>query len=92
MQKGNRSRRKSRIGRQHSYDEEIKNAGSNQFPPSESALGLPAALPRRASAYDVYAFRQGESGGHQGTNPNIPPGGRRASFRVVPKQEDPLRK
>ncbi|EEB12578.1 conserved hypothetical protein [Pediculus humanus corporis] len=90
MQKGNRNRRKSRIGRQHSYDEEIKNAGSNQFPPSESALGLPAALPRRASAYDVYAFRQGESGGHQGTNPNIPPGGRRASFRVVPKQEDPL--
>ncbi|KAK6645637.1 hypothetical protein RUM43_001917 [Polyplax serrata] len=91
-QKGNRNRRKSRIGRQHSYDDEIKNASSSQFPASEPALGLPVALPRRASAYDVFAFRQGETvggpPGHLGANAN-PQTGRRASFRVVSKQDDP---
>ncbi|KAL0270495.1 UNVERIFIED_CONTAM: hypothetical protein PYX00_007892 [Menopon gallinae] len=80
-----RSRRKSRIGRQHSYDDEIKNAGSGQSPSLEPGLGLPVALPRRASAYDVYAFRQGEGG--QGAVP--PNAGRRPSFRVAPKADDP---
>lgn len=95
LQKGSRTRQKSRIGRQHSYDDEIKNAGSSQFPAAEPGLGLPVALPRRASAYDVYAFRQGEGigappglGGPTG-NTAVPPTGRRASFRVASKNEDP---
>lgn len=101
LQKGSRARRKSRIGRQHSYDEEIKNAGSTQAPSMEPGLGLPVSLPRRASAYDVYAVRQGEGldaramaaavaavSGQGGVA--VPPvGGRRSSFRIAAKQEDP---
>lgn len=99
--KGTRNRRKSRIGRQHSYDEEIKNAGSGQSPSIEPGLGLPVSLPRRASAYDVYAVRQGEgldprvvaaaaaAAGQSGAGAVPPVGGRRSSFRVAPKTDDP---
>lgn len=57
-------RRKSRVTRQHSYDDEIKSAaiaaslssgvgaGHGEGPPG---LGLPGQLSRRKSAYDVYS-------------------------------------
>ncbi|XP_049779474.1 uncharacterized protein LOC126176362 [Schistocerca cancellata] len=38
-------------------------------PAKQVAPGLPAQLPRRASAYDVYATRGGEGGGGGGLNP-----------------------
>ncbi|XP_044762020.1 regulating synaptic membrane exocytosis protein 1 isoform X2 [Coccinella septempunctata] len=74
-----RSRRGSRVARQRSYDEEVKNsiAPGN----AEPGLGLPPPMPRRASAYDVYAV--------PGLNatPIVPPSGRRASFRVAAPPE-----
>ncbi|XP_043501097.1 regulating synaptic membrane exocytosis protein 1 isoform X2 [Polistes fuscatus] len=56
---GSSGRRKSRVTRQRSYDDEIKTAGTvsgstNQTPHPDTGLGLPVQLPRRASAYDVY--------------------------------------
>lgn len=52
--------RKSRMTRQRSYDDEMKNVaamsgGGGQHAHPEPGLGLPVQLPRRASAYDVYA-------------------------------------
>ena len=52
--------RKSRMTRQRSYDDEMKNVaamsgGGAQHAHPEPGLGLPVQLPRRASAYDVYA-------------------------------------
>lgn len=46
--------------RQKSYDDEIKSAaamssGGAQSGHPDAGLGLPVQLPRRASAYDVYA-------------------------------------
>jgi len=57
---GGTIRRKSRVTRQRSYDDEIKTAaamtgGSAQPTHPDTGLGLPVQLPRRASAYDVYA-------------------------------------
>lgn len=66
---GSTIRRKSRVTKQHSYDEEsttglgssLGGAGGNgggglgQSVHGDSGLGLPIQLPRRASAYDVYA-------------------------------------
>ncbi|XP_043252701.1 regulating synaptic membrane exocytosis protein 2 [Colletes gigas] len=51
---------KSRMTRQRSYDDEMKNmvamSGSSGYHEhQEPCLRLPAMLPRRASAYDVYA-------------------------------------
>lgn len=40
------SRRQSRVSRQHSYDDDIKNAAINNFA-SDLGLGLPAPIPRR---------------------------------------------
>ncbi|KAI4472354.1 hypothetical protein M0802_016908, partial [Mischocyttarus mexicanus] len=56
---GSSGRRKSRVTRQRSYDDEIKTAGAvsgstSQTPHPDTGLGLPVQLPRRASAYDVY--------------------------------------
>lgn len=50
-----RARRGSRLPRQHSYDDEVKN---NLVPATqaESALILPPQMPRRASAYDVFSM------------------------------------
>ncbi|XP_014243367.1 regulating synaptic membrane exocytosis protein 1 isoform X2 [Cimex lectularius] len=83
-------RRKSRVQKQHSYDDEMK-AAQGAIPAAEPALGLPAALPRRASAYDVYAPRgdvivPGAAGG-------MVPGPRtderrRSSFRGPPSEPD----
>lgn len=50
-----RSRRASRVARQHSYDDEVK-AAVSPGASSDTGLGLPAPMPRRASAYDVYAI------------------------------------
>ena len=49
-----------RMTRQRSYDDEMKNVaamsgGGGQHAHPEPGLGLPVQLPRRASAYDVYA-------------------------------------
>ena len=48
---------KMKVTRQRSYDDEIKTTamGSSQSSHPDVGLGLPAQLPRRASAYDVYA-------------------------------------
>lgn len=68
-----RRRKSCRVQKQHSYDEETKPTAQQ---PPEPALGLPAALPRRASAYDVYA-----------PLPVAVPPARRGSFRVAPPPE-----
>ncbi|XP_057665301.1 regulating synaptic membrane exocytosis protein 1 [Diorhabda carinulata] len=75
-----RSRRASRVARQHSYDEEVKNTPGG---PTDNGLGLPAPMPRRASAYDVFSV-PGLS-----TVTTAPTGGmtRRASFRIAPAQD-----
>lgn len=57
---GGTIRCKSRMTRQRSYDDEMKNVaamagGGGQHSHPEPGLGLPVQLPRRASAYDVYA-------------------------------------
>ena len=49
-----------RMTRQRSYDDEMKSVaamsgGGGQHAHPEPGLGLPVQLPRRASAYDVYA-------------------------------------
>lgn len=50
-----RGRRGSRLPRQHSYDDEVKNniVTTNQ---TETGLNLPPQMPRRASAYDVFSM------------------------------------
>ncbi|XP_065162627.1 regulating synaptic membrane exocytosis protein 1 isoform X2 [Atheta coriaria] len=75
-----RSRRGSRIGRQHSYDEEVNKAGG--APANELGLGLPAPMPRRASAYDVFTV----PGLSTVATPNT---GRRASFRATDPPSPP---
>ncbi|XP_053594404.1 regulating synaptic membrane exocytosis protein 1 isoform X2 [Microplitis demolitor] len=111
---GGTIRRKSRVTRQHSYDDEIKpggtlgsggaggggggGGGGGQTSHNEPGLGLPVQLPRRASAYDVYATpgsgglnamaiaaaQQRASISAQGARePEERPLGRRQSFRVV---------
>ncbi|XP_060519532.1 regulating synaptic membrane exocytosis protein 1 isoform X2 [Cylas formicarius] len=76
-----RSRRPSRVARQHSYDDEVKNAmaaggGGAAAAPGETGLGLPAPIPRRASAYDVFSV----PGLSTVTQPTTM--GRRASYRA----------
>nr|CAD7430077.1 unnamed protein product [Timema monikensis] len=61
-----RTRRKSRVQKQHSYDDDLKNDGSAPSSGGDVGLGLPVQLPRRASAYDVYATRDGGGGGGGG--------------------------
>ncbi|XP_047349720.1 regulating synaptic membrane exocytosis protein 1 isoform X4 [Vespa velutina] len=100
---GSSVRRKSFVTRQRSYDDEIKPAGTmagstSQSPHPDTGLGLPAHLPRRASAYDVYtppgstglnataiaSAQQRVSISAQGARePEDRPMTRRASFRTV---------
>ncbi|KDR14477.1 Protein piccolo [Zootermopsis nevadensis] len=67
-----RSRRMSRVTRQHSYDDDMNNTsggGGSQAGGGDAGLGLPVQLPRRASAYDVYAVRSGDPASGGGLNP-----------------------
>ncbi|KAK0086079.1 hypothetical protein PV325_003904 [Microctonus aethiopoides] len=99
---GGTIRRKSRVTRQHSYDDEIKSGGggngNGQPGHPDTGLGLPVQLPRRASAYDVFATpgsgglnamaiaaaQQRTSISAQGSRePEERSPGRRQSFRVV---------
>ncbi|CAK9800701.1 Regulating synaptic membrane exocytosis protein 2 [Anthophora plagiata] len=95
---------KSRMTRQRSYDDEMKNVaamsgGVGQHTHPDPGLGLPVQLPRRASAYDVYAA-PGVVGGlnpmaiaaaqqrasisaQGGRKPEERPTARRSSFRAV---------
>lgn len=91
-------RRRSRVQKQHSYDDEIKAGAAPGVAGAtgDVGLGLPAQLPRRASAYDVYqaggalspqamaAAIQAAARSGGGGPPE--PSGRRSSFR---KPEDP---
>ncbi|GLV42853.1 fife [Carabus blaptoides fortunei] len=78
----------SRVQRQHSYDDEIK-PGTGSTPAAETGLGLPAPMPRRASAYDVYAPGI-LAAANQAARPTEerPLQARRPSFRV-PAAEEP---
>ncbi|VVC33791.1 Zinc finger, FYVE/PHD-type,PDZ domain,Zinc finger, RING-type,Zinc finger, RING/FYVE/PHD-type,C2 [Cinara cedri] len=74
-----RVRRKSRVQKQHSYDDDVKpgvgpTGGQGAGVPSTLTTEGQAQLPRRASAYDVYQ-NQGSS-----------PASRRSSFR--PQQDE----
>lgn len=75
-----RSRRASRVARQHSYDDEVKNSlvPNNT---GDTGLGLPAPMPRRASAYDVFSVPGAAT---------APPAsaGRRPSFRAPPPENN----
>ncbi|XP_025836691.1 regulating synaptic membrane exocytosis protein 2 [Agrilus planipennis] len=75
-----RSRRASRVTRQHSYGEE--KTGSVGGSGEDTGLALPAPMPRRASAYDVFSV-PGLS-----TVTTSPAGGRRPSFRVPPPENN----
>lgn len=75
-----RSRRASRVARQHSYDDEVKNSLTPNNT-ADTGLGLPAPMPRRASAYDVFSV----PGAGAVTAPPVS-AGRRASFRVPPPE------
>ncbi|XP_025423834.1 regulating synaptic membrane exocytosis protein 2 [Sipha flava] len=74
-----RVRRKSRVQKQHSYDDEIKpgvGQGGQGVTTTLTTEGQ-AQLPRRASAYDVYQNR---------VDQGVTPASRRSSFRI--QQED----
>lgn len=72
-----RSRRASRVTRQHSYDDEVKPTVATTT--AETGLGLPAPMPRRASAYDVFSV--------PALNTVAPSNvGRRPSFRAPPPE------
>ncbi|XP_037929654.1 regulating synaptic membrane exocytosis protein 2-like, partial [Teleopsis dalmanni] len=101
------SRRGSRVARQHSYDDDMKTGGGATGTGGigagglgvggDAGLGIPA-MPRRKSAYDVFApgLIQAVAAGAQlqrspgdGMAPQIAlPGSRRPSFRVPHPSED----
>ncbi|XP_071860837.1 regulating synaptic membrane exocytosis protein fife [Bombus fervidus] len=92
-----------RMTRQRSYDDEMKNVaamsgGGGQHAHPEPGLGLPVQLPRRASAYDVYATpgagglnamaiaaaqQRASISAQGGRKPEERPTARRSSFRAV---------
>ncbi|XP_026667460.1 regulating synaptic membrane exocytosis protein 2 [Ceratina calcarata] len=94
---------RTRMTRQRSYDDEMKSiamsGGGGQHGHPEPGLGLPVQLPRRASAYDVYATpgvgglnamaiaaaqQRASISGQGGRKPEERPTGRRSSFRGKP--------
>ncbi|KAK9744924.1 hypothetical protein QE152_g7434 [Popillia japonica] len=80
IREATRSRRASRaIARQHSYDDEVKPTAQPAQEPA--GLGLPAPMPRRASAYDVFTVLP--------LSTVTPTSGRRASFRAPPAAPTP---
>ncbi|XP_034194191.1 regulating synaptic membrane exocytosis protein fife isoform X2 [Osmia lignaria lignaria] len=100
---GGTVRCKSRMTRQRSYDDEMKNVAAmsgsgGQHAHPEPGLGLPVQLPRRASAYDVYAApgvgglnamaiaaaqQRASISAQGGRKPEERPTSRRSSFRAV---------
>ncbi|KAK1136534.1 hypothetical protein K0M31_001085 [Melipona bicolor] len=92
-----------RMTRQRSYDDEMKSVaamsgGGGQHAHPEPGLGLPVQLPRRASAYDVYATpgagglnamaiaaaqQRASISAQGGRKPEERPTVRRSSFRAV---------
>ncbi|CAD7081981.1 unnamed protein product [Hermetia illucens] len=101
------SRRGSRIARQHSYDDDMKGSGTTTTVgggQNELGLGIPA-MPRRKSAYDVFApgiLQQAAANAAQASGRPVPPtdalptmlppGSRRPSFRVPHPAEDIVQK
>ncbi|XP_018795350.1 PREDICTED: regulating synaptic membrane exocytosis protein 1 [Bactrocera latifrons] len=99
------SRRGSRVARQHSYDDDMNTgglgaaaAGALGMTGGDPGLGIPA-MPRRKSAYDVFApnllqsaapaTTQLQRSPGDGMSPQIAlPGSRRPSFRVPHPSED----
>lgn len=85
--RGSSSRRGSRVmARQHSYDDDIKAAAQAAANP-DLGLGIPNPMPRRASAYDVFA--PGVLA--QVAAPGSGPSPRRSSFRVPPPDDSPTK-
>lgn len=83
--RGSSSRRGSRVmTRQHSYDDDLKTgAGTPAAATPDLGLGIPNPMPRRASAYDVFA----PAVLAQVTGPTP----RRSSFRVPPPDDSPTK-
>ncbi|XP_050526479.1 regulating synaptic membrane exocytosis protein 1 isoform X2 [Daktulosphaira vitifoliae] len=75
-----RVRRKSRVQKQHSYDDDIKTGTGQGIQGAVSNLTADgqAQLPRRASAYDVYQNRLDQASS---------PANRRSSFRTQPDDD-----
>ncbi|XP_031346559.1 regulating synaptic membrane exocytosis protein 1 isoform X2 [Photinus pyralis] len=69
-----RSRRASRVTRQHSYGEDVKPTAKKES--EDAGLSLPTPMPRRASAYDVFSA----PGANNVPSPAL---GRKASFRAI---------
>ncbi|KAJ6638210.1 hypothetical protein Bhyg_10943, partial [Pseudolycoriella hygida] len=83
------SRRQSRVGRQHSYDDEIKIAGPGGGSQTDLGLGIPS-IPRRASAYDVFAPGILAAAAQAAAQSSVGgPPSRRASFRIPPSDDMP---
>lgn len=83
------SRRQSiRVARQHSYDDDVKNNTNLGGSQTELGLGVPAPMPRRASAYDVFAPGV-LAAAAQVVSASERPGSRRPSFRIPPQDEQP---
>ncbi|XP_055690585.1 regulating synaptic membrane exocytosis protein 1 [Lutzomyia longipalpis] len=84
------SRRASRVPvRQHSYDDDVKNSSMGNVSTIDPGLGIPSPMPRRASAYDVFAPGILAQAAQVATK-NVPPdriSSRRSSFRVPPPDE-----
>lgn len=91
------SRRSSRcMARQHSYDDDIKSAANadGAANPGDLGLGIPSPMPRRASAYDVFApgvlaqVAQSAAASSASAAGGGGPMPRRSSFRVPPPSDD----
>ncbi|XP_037048603.1 uncharacterized protein LOC119083089, partial [Bradysia coprophila] len=82
------SRRQSRVARQHSYDDEIKIAGPGGGSQTDLGLGIPS-IPRRASAYDVFAPGILAAAAQAAAQAGGAPPSRRASFRIAATDDMP---
>lgn len=88
---GGSSRRSSRcMARQHSYDDDIKSAANAPASGNpDLGLGIPSPMPRRASAYDVFAPVVNQL--NQSATATGPTAPRRSSFRVPPPDDSPTK-
>lgn len=91
------SRRPSRsMARQHSYDDDIKSGSNNQSGANvDLGLGIPSPMPRRASAYDVFApgvlAQVAQTAAATTTASGAASIPRRSSFRVPPPDDSPTK-